>query len=108
MAELFGECESNVYADAVVGKQYEVRASKGYLTQLNYVPTKSGIIEKDDYSLAEGKQFTYKHKGDFVPESPSSVASRIAVVIKKAPLATAKDAEKLLIGEERIKFWKKK
>lgn len=108
MAELFGECESNVYADAVVGKQYEVRASKGYLTQLNYVPTKSGIIEKDDYSLAEGKQFIYKHKGDFVPESPSSVASRIAVVIKKAPLATAKDAEKLLIGEERIKFWKKK
>lgn len=108
MAELFGECESNVYADAVVGKQYEVRASKGYLTQLNYVPTKSGIIEKDDYNLAEGKQFIYKHKGDFVPESPSSVASRIAVVIKKAPLATAKDAEKLLIGEERIKFWKKK
>ena len=88
MAELFGECESNVYADAVVGKQYEVRASKGYLTQLNYVPTKSGIIEKDDYNLAEGKQFIYKHKGDFVPESPSSVASRIAVVIKKAPLAT--------------------
>lgn len=108
MTELFGECESNVYADAVVGKQYQVRASKGYLTQLNYVPTKSGIIEKDDYSLAEGKQFIYKHKGDFVPESPSSVASRIAVVIKKAPLATAKDAEKLLIGEERIKFWKKK
>ena len=108
MTELFGECESNVYADAVVGKQYEVRASKGYLTQLNYVPTKSGIIEKDDYNLAEGKQFIYKHKGDFVPESPSSVASRIAVVIKKAPLATAKDAEKLLIGEERIKFWKKK
>lgn len=108
MTELFGECESNVYADAVVGKQYQVRASKGYLTQLNYVPTKSGIIEKDDYNLAEGKQFIYKHKGDFVPESPSSVASRIAVVIKKAPLATAKDAEKLLIGEERIKFWKKK
>ena len=108
MAELFGECESNVYADAVVGKQYEVLASKGYLTQLNYVPTKSGIIDEDDYNLAEGKQFIYKRKGDFVPESPSSVASRIAVVVKKAPLATAKDAEKLLIGEERIKFWKKK
>ncbi|MCQ2240172.1 hypothetical protein [Treponema sp.] len=108
MAELFGECESNVYADAVCGKQYQVQASNGYLTQLNYVPTKSGIIEKDDYNLADGKQFIYKHKGDFVPESPSSVASRIAVVIKKAPLATAKDAEELLIGDERIKFWKKK
>lgn len=108
MTELFGECETNVYAGAVVGKQYEVRASKGYLTQLNYLPTKSGIIERDDYDLAEGKQFIYKHKGDFVPECPSSVASRIAVVIKKAPLATVADAEKLLIGEERIKFWKKK
>ena len=67
-----------------------------------------GIIERDDYDLAEGKQFIYKHKGDFVPECPSSVASRIAVVIKKAPLATVADAEKLLIGDERIKFWKKK
>lgn len=108
MGELFGECESNVYADAVVGKQYQVRASNGYLTQFNYVPTKSGVIEKDDYNLQEGKQFIYKHKGDFVPESPSSVASRIAVVVKKAPLATAEDARELLIGDERIKFWKKK
>lgn len=108
MAELFGECETNVYADAVVGKQYQVRSSNGYLTQLNLLPTKSGIIERDDYDLAEGKQFIYKHKGDFVPECPSSVASRIAVVIKKAPLATVVDAEKLLIGDERIKFWKKK
>ncbi|MDO4505460.1 MAG: hypothetical protein Q4B64_00770 [Spirochaetales bacterium] len=108
MGELFGECESNVYADAVVGKQYQVRASNGYLTQFNYVPTKSGVIEKDDYNLQEGKHFIYKHKGDFVPESPSSVASRIAVVVKKAPLATIEDARELLIGDERIKFWKKK
>lgn len=108
MAELFGECESNVYADAVVGKQYEVNASSGYLTQFNYVPTKSGIIEKDNYNLKEGKQFIYKHKGDFVPECPSSVASRIAVVVKKAPLATEEDARELLIGDERIRFWKKK
>ncbi len=107
MAELFGECEANVYADAVVGKQYGVRSSKEYLTQFNYLPTKSGIIERDDYDLHEGRQFIYKHKGDFVPECPSSVASRIAVVIKKAPPATIADAEKLLIGDERIKFWKK-
>lgn len=106
MSELFGECENNFYADAVWGKQYQSEVSKGYLTQFNYLPTKSGILSKDDYNLIEGRHFIYKHKGDFVPESPSSVASRIAVVVRNYPPATEKDAGQLLIGDDCIDFWK--
>ncbi|MDD7460246.1 MAG: ATP-grasp domain-containing protein [Spirochaetales bacterium] len=106
MSELFGECKNNVYADAVWGKQYQPEISKGYLTQFNYLPTKSGILSKDDFNLMAGKQFIYKHKEDFVPESPSSVASRIAVVVRNYLDATEKDAERLLIGDDCIDFWK--
>lgn len=106
MNELFNEYESNVYADAVLGKQYALKDKNGYLSQFNYLPTKSGVISNENYNLQEGKQFIYKHKGDFVPESPSSIASRIAVVVKNASLATSKDADQLLLGDEYIKFWK--
>lgn len=109
MLELFSCHNSNLYADAVLVKKYEIPASLTYLTQFNYLPTKSGILKTDCYTNAsDGKIFTYKKKGDFVPECPSSVASRIAVLVKQNPLLSEKTpVEQFLLGDDFIEFWKK-
>lgn len=109
MSELFSCHSRNLYADAVAGQQYRIEDDGTYLTQFNYLPTKSGKIENENYNLMEGKTTIYKHKGDFVPECPSSNTSRIAVVVNQSPLATptAELFDTLLVGEGTIGFWKK-
>lgn len=111
--ELLKCCKKNVYADAVlnISNQNEtgiLPLNENYLSQFNYLPTKSGKIFNDSYNLLLGKKFVYKHKGDFVPECPSSSASRIAVVIARHKLPVEKEIlDSLLIGSENIEFWKK-
>ena len=111
--ELLKCCKKNVYADAVLNifNQNEnniLPLDEKYLSQFNYLPTKSGKIFNDNYKLLSGKKIIYKHNGDFVPECPSSSASRIAVVIArhKSPVEK-KILYSLLIGSEHIEFWKK-
>ena len=111
--ELLKCCKKNVYADAVLNvfNQNEnnvFSSDENYLSQFNYLPTKSGKIFNDDYKLLSGKKIIYKHKGDFVPECPSSSASRIAVVIANHKSPVEKEIlDSLLIGSEHIEFWKK-
>lgn len=109
MSELFSNHSRNLYADAISGSTYQVEDNGTYLTQFNYLPTKSGKIENENYNLMEGKTTIYKHKGDFVPECPSSNTSRIAVVVNKSPIInpTAELFKNLLVGDETIGFWKK-
>lgn len=111
--ELLKCCKKNVYADAVLNiskkKENGVFSSDGnYLSQFNYLPIKSGRIFNDSYELLSGKKIIYKLKGDFVPECPSSSASRVAVVIAYHKFPVEKEIlDSLLIGDEHIEFWKK-
>lgn len=111
--ELLKCCKKNVYADSVLNISNQNETSnfpldENYLSQFNYLPTKSGKIFNDNYELLSGKKFVYKHKGDFVPECPSSSASRIAVVIARHKSPVEKEIlDSLLIGSEHIEFWKK-
>ncbi len=110
MKELLSNCSVNHYAEAVLGNEYHKEfADDKNLTQFNYLPTKSGIIENDDFNLIEGKRYIFKKKGDFVPESPSSIASRIALVVTPyGDIIEENILESLLIGDDYILFWKKK
>lgn len=111
--ELLKCCKKNVYADSVlnISNQNETgnfSSDENYLSQFNYLPTKSGKIFNDNYELISGEKIVYKHKGDFVPECPSSSASRIAVVIARHKSPIEKEIlDSLLIGGEHIEFWKK-
>lgn len=111
--ELLKCCKKNVYADAVLNifNQNEnniLPLDEKYLSQFNYLPTKSGKIFNDNYKLLSGKKIIYKHNGDFVPECSSSSASRIAVVIARHKSPVEKEIlYSLLIGSEHIEFWKK-
>lgn len=127
MAELLSEYERetdiNVYARAVGESLFPQNSCNSackknpeelYWTQHNYLSTKSGTLKDEVENLSgglvNGKAFIYKHKNDFVPECPSSAASRIAVVVNRTPLLHGKDgllaAEKLLVGEDAVEFWK--
>ncbi len=125
--ELLKESGKNVYAKAIESisqkqktneenkllemqeKETCIKEKKMLLTQFNYLPTKSGKIFDDNYNLIEGKKFIYKKKGDFVPECPSSTASRIATVITEAQFPIdQKTLSSLLIGEKHIGHWKQK
>lgn len=107
MKELLECYEKNLYANAVCGKEYPVQKGETLLTQFNYLPVKSGILNTDDFNLIEGKTFIFKHKGDFVPECPTSVASRVAVVVAEHPAEISKKIiDSLLIKEDKIDFWK--
>lgn len=127
MAELLSEYERetgiNVYARAVGKSSFPQSSCNSackknpeelYWTQHNYLSTKSGTLKDEVENLSgglvNGKAFIYKHKNDFVPECPSSAASRIAVVVNRTPLLHGKDgllaAEKLLVGEDAVEFWK--
>ena len=80
MMELQNFTGINPYASAIMGHTVNVPEDK-FLVQLNYLSGKDGYVENDDYKLAEGTQQIYKHKGDYVISTPSSVGSRIATVV---------------------------
>lgn len=111
--ELLKCCSENVYANAVLSIPGEsgidvFHSDEGCLSQFNYLPTRSGKIFNDNYELLPGKKIIYKHKNDFVPECPSSSASRIAVVIARHKSPVEKEVlNSLLIGDNHIAFWKK-
>ncbi len=127
MAELLSEYENetgiNVYARAIsqmnlpqdsTNSAWKKNPDGLYWTQHNYLSTKSGTL-KDDLEkltggLIPGKAFIYKGRNDFVPECPSSAASRIAVIVNRSPLLYGRDAllaaEKLLVREDAVEFWK--
>lgn len=107
MKELLESAQINLYANAVSGKEYPVKENDSFLTQFNYLPVKSGILNTDDFNLINGKNFIFKHKGDFVPECPTSVASRVAVVVTEHPAEISKETlDSLLIKDDKIDFWK--
>ena len=97
MIELLRELPFNVYAEAVkevaaakdetlqTASYSRLFADKAFedapLTQLNYLSTKSGYIINDNYPLYDGRQIINKHKGDYAISNPSSVQSRLAVVV---------------------------
>lgn len=101
MSELLKATGTNPYADAVKGC-FNLCKNGKTLTQLNYLSVKNGYIKNDDYNLAEGKQFIYKHKGDYVISFPSSVGSRTAVVIQERDTDYLPvDIEKSLLIDEQ-------
>lgn len=101
--ELMSQAKSNPYADAIKG-EWNIVKDNGVLTQLNYLPIKKGYIINDDYHLEPGYQVVFKHKGDYVTSLPSSIGSRIALVIQKnsIDILTPDVQERLLIGEKFI------
>jgi len=104
LTELLKQTGANPYADAIKGTCREYDGGK-ILTQLNYLSTKSGHLLRDDFKLAEGTQFVYKHIGDYVINNPSSVGSRTAIVIQQRDSEELPDGieKKLLIDEAWIK-----
>lgn len=90
MKELMSQADADPYADAVVGAchLYENGVT---LTQLNYLPVQKGYIINDSYALAPGYQVVFKHKGDYVTSLPSSIGSRVALVIQKNRTDTLPD-----------------
>ena len=82
LTELLSETGTNPYADAVRGECRVYDGGKVF-TQFNYLPVKNGYITNDNYNLAEGHQYVFKHTGDYVISFPSSVGSRIALVIQQ-------------------------
>lgn len=80
--ELMAHANSNPYADAIRGECHLYDDNK-VLTQLNYLPVAKGYLHDEVTNLADGYQVIFKHKGDYVTSLPSSIGSRIALVIQK-------------------------
>ncbi len=120
MFELLRELPFNVYAEAVkeaaASKDETLKtafysrlfADKAFedapLTQLNYLSTKSGYIINDNYPLYDGRQIINKHKGDYAISNPSSVQSRLAVVVAHISenILSDKFIDSLLLSEPYI------
>lgn len=120
MLELLKETPFNLYAEAVkeaafskdemlktasFSRLFEDKAfEEAPLTQLNYLSTKSGYIINDNYPLYAGKQIINKHKGDYAISNPSSVQSRLAVVVAHISEKTLSDKfiDSLLLAEPFI------
>ena len=120
MTELLRELPFNVYAEAVkeaaaskdanlktasYSKLFEDKAFEATpLTQLNYLSTKSGYIINDNYPLYDGRQIINKHKGDYAISNPSSVQSRLAVVVAhiSGNILSDKFIDSLLLAEPFI------
>lgn len=120
MLELLEELPFNAYAEAVkeaaaaknenlktasYSKLFENKAFEDTpLTQLNYLSTKSGYIINDNYPLYTGKQIINKHKGDYAISNPSSVQSRLALVVAHISENTLSDKfmDSLLLAEPFI------
>jgi len=80
---------------------------KGFPTQVNYLPVRSGKIKDLSFETVTSRTLYNKKPGDFVPESPSSVASRIATGSGFLENLDGIPEEKLLLGEPFIDDWKK-
>lgn len=120
MFELLRELPLNVYAEAAkeaAASKDETLKTAFYsrlfadnafedapLTQLNYLSTKSGYIINDNYPLYDGKQIINKHKGDYAISNPSSVQSRLAVVVAHISrnILSDKFIDSLLLAEPFI------
>lgn len=93
MKDLFSECKKlrskNVYATSISESLSEnpvpfpSQKSATRITQLNYLPSYSDYVTDDSYikNLHLGKQIVFKKKGDYVTSNPTSVSSRMAIVI---------------------------
>ena len=123
LTEMMMQSGTNPYADAVRGECHlfdkrqlgvssaECSANKtsitddrnySVLTQLNYLPTVNGYLQSDDFPLAEGYRVVFKHKGDYVISNPSSIGSRVALVIQERESEMLPvDFEKTLFIDER-------
>ncbi len=122
MTELLKELPFNTYSEAVKNaKENETNrfSAKSFLsifddepdnslyTQLNYLSTKSGYIINDNYPLYgknQSRKIIYKHKGDYAISNPSSVQSRLAIVLAKLKQSEITDEliDSLLLGEPFI------
>lgn len=122
MTELLKELPFNAYSEAVKNaKENETNrlSAKSFLsifddepdnslyTQLNYLSTKSGYIINDNYPLYgknQSRKIIYKHKGDYAISNPSSVQSRLAIVLAKLKQSEITDEliDSLLLGEPFI------
>ena len=120
MTELLKELPFNVYAASVkeaAASSLKILETGAYskifsdstfvsapLTQLNYLSTKSGYIVDDNFPLYAGKQIINKHKGDYAISNPSSVQSRLAVVVAHLPDTTLPQEllDSLLLAEPYI------
>ena len=80
---------------------------KGYPSQVNYLPVRSGKIKNLSFETVTERTVYNKKPGDFVPESPSSVASRIATGFGFLDNLDELPLEKLLLGDSFIGDWKK-
>ena len=102
------ECLSNPWAQAIYtiagGMPLSVAGKEGlWLTQFNVLPTKSGRLCRADYTMPEGRRHIYKRVGDFVPQCPSSVSSRVAsVVVRTGWPIDERLLDTLLLGEDYI------
>ena len=120
MLELLKELPFNVYAASVkeaaassrkkleTGAYSTIFSDSAFvsapLTQLNYLSTKSGYIIDDNFPLYAGKQIINKHKGDYAISNPSSVQSRLAVVVAHLSSSSLSEAfvRSLLLSEPFI------
>jgi hypothetical protein len=127
LTELLKETGTNPYADAVRGVtknnvdavstaikiasvteteflNAEPVLKSQTVTQLNYLPVKNGHLKSDNFNLAPGKQYVFKHKGDYVISFPSSIGSRVALVVQKRNTEDINDEllNSLLIREYMI------
>lgn len=82
LRDMMMQSGTNPYADAIRGEQH-LPVDDKILTQLNYLSIQNGYLKSDDFKLEEGFRVVFKHKGDYVISNPSSVGSRVALVVQK-------------------------
>lgn len=99
--ELMAMTGTNPYADAVRGECHLYDSGKTF-SQYNYLSTLCGFLKSEDFNLAEGTRIVYKHFGDYVIGNPSSVGSRVAIVVRADDTDALPVAiEKSLLIDER-------
>jgi hypothetical protein len=82
LRDMMMQSGTNPYADAIKGERH-LPVDDKILTQLNYLSIQNGYLKSDDFKLEEGFRVVFKHKGDYVISNPSSVGSRVALVVQK-------------------------
>lgn len=86
ISELLIESGRNLYAGSIASafgtKEISMDFRKN-LVQFMYLPVVSGYVHNDEYPLKEGRKHVFKKKGDYVISNPSSVGSRIALVVRE-------------------------
>lgn len=105
ISDLLIESGKNPYALAVTGENCKCEKD---LCQFNYLPVLSGYIKNDGYPLLKGKARIFKRKGDYVISNPSSVGSRVALIIsRESEKFNDKILPELFLGEKFISSEKK-